>query len=413
MRGGTGARLRDAAASAYASRVIDDETGATTEQIDRQAPFGDRVLLVIDGAALQVVPLPAAGTLTIGRASKGDVVIDSGSVSRHHANLAINHEIEIEDAGSSNGTFVDGVRLTPSQPVRLTIGVPFLLGAVTVMVQARTATGRAAATKSSVLAALEQSASRISLGRLSVLVVGEIGVGKERFAERIHEMSPRRTASFIRINCSAISEPALEAELFGNEPTNKPGALELADGGTAFLADVDQLPQTLQHKLLRAIEDAAVRRVGATRARPLDVRYVASTSKDLSAEVDDGRFRRDLYFRLAGATFAIPALRDRRDEILPLAEQFVAAAAAPLGRSFAFSEDARQWLTDHGWSGNIRELRNACERAVLLATGSLIESHHLTTIDETTKRLYDPSARRSTTVPPPAGIRATDRKSVV
>jgi len=401
-----GARLRDAAASAYASRVIDDETGATTEQIDRQTPFGDRVLLVIDGAALQVVPLPAAGTLTIGRASKCDVVIDSGSVSRHHANLAINTEIEIEDAGSSNGTFVDGVRLTPSQPVQLTIGVPFLLGAVTVMVQARTATGRAAATKSSVLAALEQSASRISLGRLSVLVVGEIGVGKERFAERIHEMSPRRTASFVRINCSAISEPALEAELFGNEPTNKPGALELADGGTAFLADVDQLPQMLQHKLLRAIEDAAVRRVGATRARPIDVRYVASTSKDLSAEVDDGRFRRDLYFRLAGATFAIPALRDRRDEILPLAEQFVAAAAAPLGRSFAFSEDARLWLTDHGWSGNIRELRNACERAVLLATGSMIERHHLTTIDDPVQRPPNQRTRSSATIPPPPGIRA-------
>src|SRR4029078_6138887 len=103
---GRGLGLRDAAASAYASRVIDDETGATTEQIDRQAPFGDRVLLVIDGAALQVVPLPAAGTLTIGRASKCDVVIDSGSVSRHHANLAIATEIEIEDGGSAHRTCV-------------------------------------------------------------------------------------------------------------------------------------------------------------------------------------------------------------------------------------------------------------------------------------------------------------------
>jgi len=109
------------------------------------------------------------------------------------------------------------------------------------------------------------------------------------------------------------------------------------------------------------------------RPRPIDVRYVASTAKDLQSEIDDGRFRRDLYFRLAGATFTIPPLRDRRDEILPLAEQFVAAAAAPLGRSFAFSEDAKQWLTVHSWSGNIRELRNACERAVLLATGLVIE----------------------------------------
>jgi DNA-binding NtrC family response regulator len=385
--------------------VIDDDTGVTTEQIERQPPFGDRVLLVIDGASLQVVPLPGVGTLTIGRASRCDVVIDSGSVSRHHANLAIHTDIEIEDAGSSNGTFVDGAKLSPHRSVVLTPGVPFLIGAVTLMVQNRNSSRREPAT-SSVLTALEQSASRISLGRLAVLVVGEIGVGKERFAERVHEMSPRRTASFVRINCSAISEPALEAELFGNEPTNKPGALELADGGTAFLSDVDQLPQALQHKLLRAIEDAAVRRVGATRARPIDVRYVASTAKDLMSEIDDGRFRRDLYFRLAGATFSIPPLRERVDEIQPLAEQFIAAASAPLGRSFAFSDDAKQWLTSHDWPGNIRELRNACERAVLLATGMLIERHHLTTIDDPAKRPPNQRMRSSATIPPPPGIRA-------
>ncbi|HEX7836689.1 MAG TPA: sigma 54-interacting transcriptional regulator [Kofleriaceae bacterium] len=390
--------------------MIDDETGATTEQIERQAPFGDRVLLVIDGAALQVMPLPGTGTLTIGRASKCDVVIDSGSVSRHHANLSIHADLEIEDAGSSNGTFVDGIRLPPRQPVQLTVGVPFLVGAVTLMVQARSSGSRAPAARSSVLTALEQSASRIAVGRLSVLVVGETGAGKERFAERIHEMSPRSTASFVRINCSAISEPVLEAEMFGtqaiNEAMAKPGLLELADGGTAFLSDVEQLPDALQPKLLRAIEDAAVRRVNATRARPIDVRYVASTSKDLSAEVDAGRFRRDLYFRIAGATFAIPPLRDRKGDILPLAEQFVASAAAPLGRSFAFSEDASQWLTDHTWPGNIRELRNACERAVLLATGTLIELHHLTTIDDPTKRPPNQRTRSSATIPPPPGIRA-------
>jgi hypothetical protein len=150
--------------------------------------------------------------------------------------------------------------------VTLTIGVPFLIGAVTLMVQTRTGSRREVTTKSSLLAALEQSASRIALGRLSVLVVGESGVGKERFAERIHEMSPRRAAPFVRLNCSAISEPLLDAELFGNETTNKPGMLELADGGTAFLSDVDQLPPGLQQKLLRAIEDAAVRRLNAARA---------------------------------------------------------------------------------------------------------------------------------------------------
>jgi two-component system response regulator AtoC len=385
--------------------VIEDEAGTTTEQIDRQPPFGDRVLLVIDGAALQVMPLPASGTLTIGRASKCDVVVDSGSVSRHHANLTVGTDIQIEDLGSSNGTFVDGAKLPANHPVRLTIGVPFLIGAVTLMVQTRAGSRRETA-KSSLLAALEQSASRIAVGRLSVLVVGETGAGKERFAERIHEMSPRRTASFVRINCSAISEPLLEAELFGTEATNKPGMLELADGGTAFLSDVDQLPNALQQKLLRAIEDAAVRRINAARARPIDVRYVASTSKDLAAEVEAARFRRDLYFRLAGATFAIPPLRERKNEVLPLAEQFIAAASAPLGRAFTLSEDARQWLGSHDWPGNIRELRNACERAVLLATGAVIERHHLTTIDDPAKRPPDQRTRRHATIPPPFGITA-------
>jgi two-component system, NtrC family, response regulator AtoC len=381
----------------YATYVIDDETGATTEQIDRQAPFGDRVLLVIDGASLQVVPLPGAGTLTVGRSQKCDVSIDSGSVSRHHANLVLGSDIEIEDVGSSNGTFVDGVRMPARSKVRVGVGIPFLIGGVTVMVQTRAGSRRESAVKTSQLAALEQSASRIAVGKLGVLVLGETGVGKERFAERIHEMSPRSNAAFVRINCAAISEPLLEAELFGNEGTNKPGLLEHADGGTAFLNDVVELPEALQVKLLRALEDNAVRRIGSANPRPVDVRFIAATNKDLAAEVDAGRFRRDLYFRLAGATFTIPPLRERKDEILPLAEQFVASASGPLGRAFVLADDARAWLTEHDWPGNIRELRNACERAVLLAPASVIEKQHLTI--EEPKRA--PGRYRSPTTPPP------------
>ena len=395
---------------AYPTWVIDDETGATTEQIDREAPFGDRVLLVIDGAALQVVPLPGTGTLTIGRASKCDVVIDSGSVSRHHANLLLGPEVQIADIGSSNGTTVDSVRVAPNTPTKLTIGVPFLVGAVTLMVQNRAGSRREVAAKSSQLAALEQSAARIAIGKLAVLIVGETGVGKERFAERIHEMSPRRPASFVRINCSAISESLLEAELFGSDQSGKPGMLEAADGGTAFLSDIDQLPQSLQQKLLRVIEDGAVRRIGSARARAIDVRFISSTSKDLQAEVDANRFRRDLFFRIAGATFVIPPLRERKDEVIPLAEQFVASAAGPIGRSFTLSDDAKQWLSTHDWPGNIRELRNACERAVLLATGPVIELHHLTV--GFPAELGSASARpggrirSSATIPPPMGIAA-------
>jgi len=378
--------------------VIDDDVGATTEQIDRQAPFGDRVLLVIDGASLQVVPLPGTGTLTVGRSQKCDVSIDSGSVSRHHANIVVGQEVEVEDVGSSNGTFVDGDRLAGHQKVRVGVGIPFLIGGVTVMVQTRAGSRRnEAGTKSSALAALEQSAARIAVGKLSVLILGETGVGKERFAERLHEMSPRRSGSFVRINCAAISEPLLEAELFGNEAANKPGLIEYADGGTAFLNDVAELPQSLQVKLLRVIEDNAVRRIGAPAPRNVDVRFLAATHKDLAAEVDAGRFRRDLYFRLAGATFTIPPLRERKDEVLPLAEQYVASASGPLGRHFVLADDAKAWLAQHDWPGNIRELRNACERAVLLAPGSVIEKGHLTI--EEPKR--PPGRFRSPTTPPP------------
>jgi len=374
--------------------VFDDDKGATTEQIDRQAPFGDRVLLVIDGASLQVVPLPGAGTLTVGRSQQCDVTIDSGSVSRHHANFVLGQDVEIEDIGSSNGTYVDGSRLPNKQRVRLGIGIPFLVGGVTLMVQTRADSRRESTPKSSQLAALEQAAARIAVGKLAILVLGETGVGKQRFAERIHEMSPRRAAPFVRINCAAISEPILEAEIFGTE--HKPGAFELTEGGTVFLNDISELSPTLQLKLLRVLEDNAVRRIGSGTPHPLDLRFVASSSKDLDAEITAGRFRQDLYFRLAGASFTIPPLRNRIDEIMPLAEQFVAQASGPLGRHFVLAEDAKTWLTSHDWPGNIRELRNACERAVLLATGSVIERQHLT-IDEPKRA---PNRYRSPTTPP-------------
>ena len=397
---------------AYASPVTDEEVGATTEQIDRAAPFGDRVLLVIDGAQLQVVPLPPQGTLTIGRSAGCDVAIDSGSVSRHHANLILSSEVEIEDVGSSNGTYVDGARLPPNAKVRLGIGIPFLIGGVTVMVQTRAGSRRETTPKASQLAALEKNAARIAAGRLAVLILGETGVGKERFAERIHEMSPRRGSAFVRVNCAAISEPLLDAEMFGNEPTGKAGLVEHADGGTAFLKDVAELPPAIQSKLMRVLEDGAVRRIGSANPRPVDVRFVAATHKDLAAEVDAGRFRRDLYFRLAGATFTIPPLRDRKDEVLPLAEQFVASAAGPLGRAFVISDDAKTWLAAHDWPGNIRELRNACERAVLLTTGSVIQKDHLA-IEEPHRPPNRLRTAPPTMTPPPGTMLAADMPTQV
>jgi DNA-binding NtrC family response regulator len=386
--------------------VPEDPNGATTETVGGNAPQGDRVLLVIDGAALQVVPLPGSGTLTLGRGSQCDVVIDAGSVSRHHATLRVGPILELEDAHSSNGTVVEFARLTAGERVTLPIGVPFQLGSVTLMVQPRAGVRREEpATAASALAALEVQAARIAVGKLSVLVLGETGVGKERFAERLHEMSPRRAAPFVRINCGAITETLLESELFGHErgaftgaTSTKDGLIESADGGTAFLDEVGELPMSLQVKLLRVLEEGSVRRVGAVGERTIDVRFVAATNRDLVAEVDAGRFRRDLYFRLAGATFQLPPLRERRDEIIPLAERFLAAAATP-GRAYALTEEARAWLVGYEWPGNIRELRNACERAVLLATSAVIERDHLA-IEEPRRH----TNRRAPTIPPPLGL---------
>ncbi|CAN5863159.1 hypothetical protein BH11MYX2_BH11MYX2_03880 [soil metagenome] len=388
----------------YRTFVIDNSAGVTTDRFEKEAPFGDRVLLVIDGAALQVAPLPGVGTLSVGRSAKCDVVIDSGSVSRHHANLHVGPDVEIEDIGSSNGTTVEGTKIPAEKNVKLQIGVPFLVGAVTLMVQTRAGSRRETAALSSQLAALEQSAARIAVGKLPVLVVGELGVGKERFAERIHAMSPRRPGPFVRINCSAVSEAVLEAEMFGTDA--RTGLLESADSGSVLLSDVDALPAGLQHKLFRVVEDGEVRRMNSAKTRAVDLRFVATTSKDLNEMVDGNMFRRDLYFRLAGATFVVPPLRERKDEVIPLAEQFIVSAAGPLGRQFTLSDDAKQWLAIHDWPGNIRELRNACERAVLLAMGPQIELHHLTiTSDEALRRGHG-GRRTSPTIPPPMGIKA-------
>ncbi len=382
--------------------MADEETGNGAAYPDRQPPIAERVLLVIDGASLQLVPLPGSGALTIGRAQTCDVTIESGSVSRHHATLVMGSDVEIEDVGSSNGTFVDGARLASNDRTRVGIGMPFLIGGVTVMVQTRA--GSRQAIKTSQLAALEESAARIAVSMLAVLLLGETGVGKERFAERAHEMSPRHNGPFVRINCAAISESVLEAELFGSEETSKAGLFEHADRGTVFLDDVTELTESLQLKLLRVIEEGTVRRNGSATPRNVDLRFIAATSKDVAMEVDANRFRRDLYVRLAGATFVLPPLRDRRDEILPLAEQFIASAAGPLGRTFVISADAKSWLVEHDWPGNIRELRNACERAVLLAPASVISRGHLTL--EQARSV--PGRFRLPTTPPPGSMPSHD-----
>ncbi|MFI5302925.1 MAG: sigma-54 interaction domain-containing protein, partial [Polyangiales bacterium] len=207
--------------------------------------------------------------------------------------------------------------------------------------------------------------------------LGETGVGKEVLSRAIHERSLRAKKPLVCLNCAALSESLLESELFGHEKgaftgavTAKAGLLESAEGGSVFLDEVGEMPLTLQAKLLRVLEQREVLRVGSLRPRAIDVRFIAATNRDLEGEIAAGRFRQDLYFRLNGIALTIPPLRDRLDELEPLARAFISLACARTKRPTEprLSPSALQAMRLYRWPGNIRELRNVMERAVLLCS---------------------------------------------
>jgi DNA-binding NtrC family response regulator len=229
-------------------------------------------------------------------------------------------------------------------------------------------------------------ARRAAASPISMLILGETGVGKEVMAQTIHKLSPRKDRPLLALNCAGLSETLIESELFGHErgaftgaTQTKRGLLETADGGTAFLDEVGDMPLSVQAKLLRVIETREVLPVGGLKARPIDVRFIAATNRDLEAEIDRGAFRRDLFFRLNGITLMIPPLRERRSEIASLASAFVRQAAESWGRKGipSFSEAARDLLEGYAWPGNIRELKNVIERALILCESAVIDLEHL------------------------------------
>jgi two-component system, NtrC family, response regulator AtoC len=228
---------------------------------------------------------------------------------------------------------------------------------------------------------------RVAPGNISVLVLGETGTGKEVISETLHRMSPRANGPFLRLNCGGFTESLLESELFGHEKgaftgavATKPGLLESADGGTVFLDEIGELPPSLQVKLLRVLEDKQVMRVGALKPRKIDVRFVSATNRDLEDEIGRGAFRQDLYYRVSGVSIVIPPLRERVGEIPHLCRLFAAEAVRQVGgRESVFSPSAMRLLQSYAWPGNIRELRNVIERAVLLSADGLITEEHLPT----------------------------------
>jgi DNA-binding NtrC family response regulator len=214
----------------------------------------------------------------------------------------------------------------------------------------------------------------------SLLMLGETGVGKERLARAIHVEGPRSGGPFIAVNCGALPEGLLESELFGHEQGAFTGAtrshrghFELAHGGTIFLDEVGEVPLHLQVKLLRVLEDRRIRRVGGERLLPIDVRIIAATNRDLEQMVREGRFRQDLYYRMAVVTLALPALRERREDIPHLLESYFLHFRTHLGRQIErVRPEAMEALARYGWPGNVRELINVMERAVLLCGGNEI-----------------------------------------
>lgn len=389
-------------------------------------PAGENVpieLIVHSGQATRAFPLPAAGQVLVGRGPHCDVQIDDPSISRQHFCLVIGEAIEIEDFGSANGTSVatdndqtstfDSStqvsvpfrRLSVGERVAIAVGDVIRAGS-TILVIERRETPTLQVTLRPLKSApspdgedvfmpvvltndamrrLYDVAAMAAQTDISVLILGETGVGKEVFAEFIHRRSLRASRPFLRLNCAALSESLLESELFGHERgaftgahQSKPGLLEATNGGTVFLDEVGELPLALQVKLLRVLDERVVRRVGSNKPRPIDVRFVTATNRDLKREVARGRFRGDLYFRINGTSFSLPPLRERRDEIEPLARHFLGQACERIKRPVPMiTSEARQRLLEYGWWGNVRELKNAMERASFLCGDGPLLAQHL------------------------------------
>jgi two-component system, response regulator FlrC len=227
-------------------------------------------------------------------------------------------------------------------------------------------------------------ARRVASTDCTVLIVGESGTGKEVLARLIHRSSPRAKNSFVAVNCAAIPENMLEAMLFGYEKGSFTGAhnahagkFEQAQGGTLLLDEITEMPLALQAKLLRVLQEKEVERIGGSAPLALDVRVIATTNRLLRTEVAAGRFREDLYYRLNVFPLALTPLRERRDDVLPLATHLLQLRSRPGHRIPALSADAAHLLLTYGWPGNVRELDNLLQRALVLVEGSVIEAQHI------------------------------------
>jgi transcriptional regulator with GAF, ATPase, and Fis domain len=337
------------------------------------------------GIAAVVLSGSAKGTtrlirdvLRIGKAQDNDLVLADDTVSRHHCELSrASDGIHVRDLGSTNGTKVQGARVTEAVA---SPGSVLKVGEVEIILRASVrstevlpsdeirfgeALGKSLAMRT-IFAVLE----RIAPTNATVLFEGETGTGKDVLARATWMKSTRAGGPFVVVDCGAVSYSLLESELFGHERgaftgavAARQGAFELCDGGTLFLDEIGELPLDVQPKLLRALETREFRRVGGNRTLKTDVRVIVATKRNLEKEVQAGKFREDLYFRLAVVPITVAPLRARREDIPLLVENMLSAD----GHGFSVTEETMQALSAHDWPGNVRELRNVLDRALYMA----------------------------------------------
>jgi len=362
-----------AATSSYPRIMASDETRS----------LGNAPTMRVRAASLHVAKGPDAGrvakidqpSFVVGVGPSADFRLTDTSVSREHVRISLGPSgVRVRDEGSKNGTFLGGARV---HDMTLTSDAALSIGATTLTVKLATEAidlplsrsdrcGDAIGT-SSVMRHLFARIEQAAASELTILLEGESGVGKDVLARAVHAKSARSSGPFVVADCSAIPEHLIESELFGHEKgaftgadRARRGVFEEANGGTLFLDEIGELPIDMQPKLLRALEQREVRPVGSNAPRPVDVRVVAATNRRLAEAARTGEFRSDLFYRLAVVRLSVPPLRERAEDILPIARSMLRELTKDDSADFA--PDFASMLLAYGWPGNVRELRNVIER---------------------------------------------------
>ena len=356
--------------------MADENRLVPTKVLSRELRFARYRLVMLDGPDAPQSIDGGEAEVSIGTATGNTLVLTDPAVSRHHVAIAATQRGHlVRDLGSTNGTLINGVpieRAYLAPNALITVGDTRLRFEVlgddeAASLSSDSKWGRALGA-SPAMRRLFALLPRIAASDATILLEGETGTGKSLIASAVHEHSPRAAGPFVVVDCGAIPPNLIESELFGHEKgaftgatTSRIGAFEAAKGGTVFLDEIGELPLDMQPKLLRAIEDRVIKRIGRNDATPLEIRLIAATNRDLRLEINKGRFRSDLYYRLNTLRLRVPPLRERREDIPLLVAHYFEEMGGGEPAAALLADFAR-----HDWPGNVRELRSAVERAVLL-----------------------------------------------